>query len=62
MLALTILKVHNSICDLTEENNKVKRFIFPYGEIGGVSYEKVRDEIDKDLEVTYITVIDLQDD
>ena len=38
----------------------MKLYRFPDEKSGGVSYEKVRDEIEKDLEITDITATDLQ--
>ena len=62
MLELTDLEVYNSIFNITEENNKFKLFKFPDEKIGGVTYEKVRDEIERDLGISDITDDDLQDD
>ena len=49
-LGLVDLQVYNSIHIITEENNKIELYKFPDEESGGVSYEKVRDEIEKVLE------------
>ena len=62
MLGLVDLKVYNSIFNITEENNKFKLYKFPDEKTGGVTYEKVRDEIEKDLDISDITASDLQDD
>ena len=62
MIGLTDLEVHNSIFNITEENNKFKLYKFPDEKAGGVTYEKVRDEIEKDLDIEDITATDLQDD
>ena len=62
MLGLTDLEVYNSIFNTTEENNKFEHYIFPDEKSGGVSYIKVRDEIEKDLDNEDITATDLQDD
>ena len=62
MIGLTDLEVYNSIFNITEENNKFKLYKFPDDKIGGVTYEKVRDEIEKDLDIEDITAEDLQDD
>ena len=56
------LQFYNSIFNITEENNKFKLFKFADEKIFGVSYEKVRDEIEKDLENTDVTATDLQDE
>ena len=62
MLGLTSLEVYNSVFNITEENNKFKVHKFPDTKVGGVSYEKVRDEIEEDLSVSDFTATDLQDD
>ena len=62
MIGLTDLEVYNSIYNITEENNKYKLYKFPDEKAGGVRYEKVRDEIEKDLDIEDITAEDLQDD
>ena len=62
MIGLTDLEVYNSIFNITEENNKFELYKFPDDKIGGVTYEKVRDEIEKDLGIEDITATDLQDD
>ena len=62
MLRLTSLGVCNSFWNITEENNKFDIFICPDSKIGGVSYEKVRDENEKDLGTSDITTTNLQDD
>ena len=62
MIGLTDLEVYNSIFNITEENNKFQLYKFPDEKAGGVTYEKVRDEIEKDLDIEDITAEDLQDD
>ena len=62
MIGLTDLEVYNSIFNITEENNKFELYKFPDEKTGGVTYEKVRDEIEKDLDIEDITAADLQDD
>ena len=62
MIGLTDLEVYNSIFNITEENNKFDLYKFPDEKAGGVTYEKVRDEIEKDLGIEDITAADLQDD
>ena len=62
MIGLTDLEVYNSIFNITEENNKFQFYKFPDEKAGGVTYEKVRDEIEKDLDIKDITAADLQDD
>ena len=62
MIGLTDLEVYNSIFNITEENNKFELYRFPDKKAGGVTYEKVRHEIEKDLDIEDITAEDLQDD
>ena len=62
MLGLVDLEVYNSIFNITEENNKFKIYKFPEEKAGGITYTKVRDEIEKDLDIEDITAEDLQDD
>ena len=62
MIGLTDLEVYNSIFNITEENNKFELYKFPNEKAGGVTYEKVRDEIERDLDISDITTEDLQDD
>ena len=62
MIGLVDLEVYNSIFNITEENNKFELYKFPDEKAGGFSYTKVRDEIQKDLGISDITDVDLQDD
>ena len=62
MIGSVDLEVYNSIYNITEENNKFELYKFPDEKAGGVTYEKVRDEIEKDLDISDITATDLQDD
>ena len=62
MIGLIDLEVYKSIFNITEENNKFKLYKFPDEKAGGVTYEKVRDEIEKDLGIKDITATDLEDD
>ena len=61
MIGLTILEVYNSVFKITEENNKFELYKFTDSKIGGISYEKVWEENEKDLGITDITATDLQD-
>ena len=61
MLGLTDLEVYNSIFNITEGNNKFKLYKCPDEKAGGISYIKVRDEVEKDLDISDITAADLQD-
>ena len=56
-MGLTDLEVY-----ITEENNNFELYKFPDEKAGGISYTKVRDEIEKDLDILNITTTDLQDD
>ena len=62
MIGLMDLEVYNSIFNITEENNKFDLYKFPDEKAGGVTYEKVREEIEKDLDIEDITAADLQDE
>ena len=62
MIGLVDLEVYNSIFNITEENEKFELYKFPDEKAGGVTYEKVRDEIEKDLDIEDITAADLQDE
>ena len=61
-IGLKVLEVYNSIFNITEENIKFELYKFPDEKAGGVSYEKVKDEIERDLDISDITATDLQDD
>ena len=62
MIGLTDLEVYNSVFDITEQNNKFKLYQFLDEKAVGITYEKVRDEIERDLDISDITAADLQDD
>ena len=62
MLGLVYLELYNSIFNITEKNNKFELYKFPDEKASVVTYEKVRDEIEKDLGIEDITAADLQDD
>ena len=62
MIGLVDLEVYNSIFNITEENNKLQLYKFPDEKAGGVTYEKVRDEIEKELDIEDITAADLQEE
>ena len=62
ILVLVDLEVYNSIFKITEQNKKFELYKYPYGNSVSVSYEKVGDEIEKDLDISDITAIDLEDD
>ena len=62
MIGLPDLKVYNSTFKITKLNNKFKLYKYPDGKGVTISYEKVRDEIERDLDISDITDFDLQDD
>ena len=62
MIGLTSWEVYNSIFNITEDNNKFELYKFPDDKIGYISYEKVEDEIERDLGISDITAEDLEDD
>ena len=62
MIGLTDLEVYNSIFNITEENNKFELYKFPDEKASGISYTKVKDVIERDLDISDITDADLQDD
>ena len=62
MIGLTDLDLYNSIFNITEKNTQFQFYKFPDEKAGGISYTKVRDEIQRDLDISDITDEDLQDD
>ena len=62
MLGLTGLEVYISFFIIKDDNNKLNLYNFPDERSGGVSYEKVKDEIERDSDVSDITATDLEDD
>ena len=62
MIGLIPSKVYSSIFDITKENNKFELYNFPDSKLGDISYEKVRDEIERDSELTDITAADSKRD
>ena len=62
MISSTDLEVYKSISNVTKENIKIEFYNFPDEKAGGVPYENVRYEIEKDLDIADITAADLQDD
>ena len=62
MIGLGDLEVYNSIFNITRENNKFELYKFPDEKAGGVTNEKVRNEIERDLDIEDITAADLQND
>ena len=62
MIGLTSLEIYTSTFNITEGNNNFKLYKFSDSNINGVSYEKVRDEIGRDLDISDITSIDSPDE
>ena len=62
MIGLTDLEVYKSIFNITEENTKIEFNKFPDEKAGGISYTKVKNEIERNLDISDITDVDLQDD
>ena len=62
MIGLKDFEVYNFILNITEEKNNFELYKFPEEKSGGISYDKVRDEVDKGLDISDITATDLQDD
>ena len=58
MIGLTDLQVYNSTFNITEENIQFKPNNFLDSKLGAVSYEKVRDDIEKELDILDITDTD----
>ena len=61
MIGLISSQAYNSILNITEQIYKFEFYKFPDHKSGNVSYEKVRDGIEKDLEISDITATDIQD-
>ena len=62
MMGLTSLEVYKLIFNKTQVNNKFEPYIFPDSKNVNVSYEKLRDEIERDLDITNFTATDLQNE
>ena len=62
MIGLTDLEVYKSVFNITEVNKNFGLYTIPDEKIGGISYTKVRDEIERDLDISDITATDLQGD
>ena len=58
MVGLTDLEVYNSLFNIIEENNNFELYKFPDEKPGGVSYENVRHEIERDSDTSDITATD----
>ena len=63
MIGLTSLEVYNYTFNITDENKKFELYKIPDSKSGGISYEKVRDEIERDLDISAdISATGLQDE
>ena len=62
MIGLPGFEVCKSIFNITEESNKFEIYTFPDWKTGGITCEKVKDEVEKHLDVSYITATDLQNE
>ena len=62
MLGLVDLEAYNSISNVTDENSKFESNKFPDEKSSGVSYIKVKDEIEKHLDVSKFTASDIESD
>ena len=62
MIGLTSFEASNFIFHITEENIKFDIDIFPDSKKVAITYEKVRDEIEKDMVFSDITAADIQDE
>ena len=62
MVGLTNLEVYNSMYIITEDNIKFKVHLFPKSTNVRIAFANVRDDIGKNLEVSKITVTDVQDE
>ena len=62
MIGLTDLEVYNSSLNKTEESYKFELYKNPDKKSGGITYEKVRDEIERDLDNSDLTATDLHGD
>ena len=58
MIGLTSLELYNCLFNVTEENIPFHFFIFAVSKKGRITYEKVRHEIEKDLDISDITATD----
>ena len=62
LIGRTSLEVNISIFEITRENNKFEVYLFPESEIDGISFKKIRDEIEKDVEISDTKAADIQDE
>ena len=62
MLGLTSLELYNSIFNITEGKDKFKLYKVSDEKSGGVSYGKIRDEVEKHLDILDFTATTLEDD
>ena len=62
MIGSTSREVYISIFNITEKNFKFELYKLPDEKNGDVSYEKIRHEIERDLDISDITATDLQNE
>ena len=62
MIGLKDLEIYNSIFNITEENYNIKLYKYPDEKSGGITYNKVRNEIERDSDISDITAADLLGD
>ena len=62
MIELTSLEVYNFSFNVSKHSNKFKLYKYPDTKSVSVSYEKIRDEIEKDLDISEFKTINLKDD
>ena len=61
-MSLTELEIYHSTFNATEENFKFEPYIFLDWKSGDFSYEKLRDEMETDMEISVITATNFQDE
>ena len=62
MFGLTDLEIYISIFNITDQINKFELYKIADEKSSGISYTNVRDEIERDLNISDITATDLHDD
>ena len=62
MIALASLEVSDSFFNITEQINTFELYKLPDSKSGGISYQKVRGDIERDLKISPITATDPQDE
>ena len=62
MIGLLGLEVYNSVFNISEEINNFKLYKFADSYYPDISYTTVKNEIERDLDISDISATDLQDD